>query len=60
MNRKSVPRFGAIALLCAVLCFAKSPVTPLVNAHAHNDYEHERPLLDALDQDFAVSRRTPT
>ncbi|WP_307812684.1 glycerophosphodiester phosphodiesterase family protein [Phycicoccus sp. CSK15P-2] len=27
-------------------------VTPLRNAHAHNDYEHDRPLLDALDQGF--------
>ena len=25
---------------------------PLPNAHAHNDYEHPRPLLDALDQGF--------
>jgi len=25
---------------------------PLRNAHAHNDYEHERPLLDALDHGF--------
>ena len=25
---------------------------PLVNAHAHNDYEHPRPLLDALDRGF--------
>lgn len=25
---------------------------PLVRAHAHNDYEHARPLLDALDQGF--------
>ena len=25
---------------------------PLVRAHAHNDYEHGRPLLDALDQGF--------
>lgn len=24
----------------------------LARAHAHNDYEHERPLLDALDQGF--------
>lgn len=23
-----------------------------IYAHAHNDYEHERPLLDALDQNF--------
>lgn len=26
---------------------------PLLRAHAHNDYWHKRPLLDALDQDFA-------
>src|SRR4051812_48862087 len=25
---------------------------PLVHAHAHNDYEHPRPLLDALDCGF--------
>ena len=25
---------------------------PLLHAHAHNDYEHQRPLLDALDQGF--------
>lgn len=25
---------------------------PLLQAHAHNDYEHERPLFDALDQGF--------
>jgi len=25
---------------------------PLLRAHAHNDYEHERPLLDALDHGF--------
>lgn len=27
-------------------------VTPLPQAHAHNDYHHERPLLDALDRGF--------
>jgi hypothetical protein len=27
-------------------------VTPLRLAHAHNDYEHKRPLLDALDLGF--------
>lgn len=30
---------------------AREPV-PLVRAHAHNDYEHARPLLDALDCGF--------
>jgi hypothetical protein len=29
-----------------------SPVIPLARAHAHNDYEHRRPLLDALDHGF--------
>ncbi len=29
-----------------------TPVIPLANAHAHNDYEHARPLLDALEQGF--------
>src|SRR5437762_12180166 len=28
------------------------PVEPLPQAHAHNDYEHKRPLLDALDNGF--------
>ena len=27
-------------------------VTPLRHAHAHNDYEHDRPLFDALDCGF--------
>lgn len=29
-----------------------SGVTPLPNAHAHNDYEHRHPLLDALAHGF--------
>ena len=31
---------------------ARSDVTPLARAHAHNDYEHTRPLRDALDHGF--------
>jgi hypothetical protein len=32
---------------------AASPAFPLLReAHAHNDYEHARPLFDALDQGF--------
>jgi hypothetical protein len=48
--------------LLAVLLFAsctlplrsqdREPVQPLRRAHAHNDYWHERPLLDALDHGF--------
>jgi glycerophosphoryl diester phosphodiesterase len=37
--------------LTAISCCAFA-VEPLVKAHAHNDYEHDRPLLDALDHGF--------
>lgn len=30
----------------------QAEVIPLPNAHAHNDYHHARPLLDALDAGF--------
>jgi hypothetical protein len=38
-------------LLCLVAPPAL-PVIPLRHAHAHNDYAHRRPLLDALDRGF--------
>lgn len=44
-----------LALAIAGLVIATPPPqspTPLPRAHAHNDYEHPRPLLDALDQGF--------
>jgi len=31
---------------------ASPSARPLLRAHAHNDYEHKRPLFDALDQGF--------
>ncbi len=31
---------------------APTPPTILINAHAHNDYENERPLFDALNKGF--------
>src|SRR5438552_6105912 len=31
---------------------AAGPVVPLIHTHAHNDYEHKRPLFDALDHGF--------
>lgn len=37
-------------LLSAVQILAQP--RPLTNVHAHNDYEHKRPLLDALDHGF--------
>jgi hypothetical protein len=44
-------------ILYATIAMASSlaiaqDATPLPNAHAHNDYEHDRPLLDALDHGF--------
>ena len=45
-------------MVFTALCFAASlawsqaPLVPLLRAHAHNDYQHERPLLDALDHGF--------
>jgi len=30
----------------------REAVKPLIQAHAHNDYEHARPLLDALNHGF--------
>ncbi|MEY2407413.1 MAG: hypothetical protein QOF48_83 [Verrucomicrobiota bacterium] len=38
-------------MLAATTMRAGDP-KPLVNAHAHNDYEHARPLVDALEHSF--------
>jgi hypothetical protein len=46
---------SAIAVSSAGAVAAKKhvpSVQPLERAHAHNDYEHERPLLDALSHGF--------
>ena len=40
----------AIALILPAVCAAQP--ARLDRAHAHNDYEHARPLLDALDRGF--------
>jgi hypothetical protein len=41
-------------MLALLLTLAAPPVTasPLRHAHAHNDYAHRRPLLDALERGF--------
>jgi hypothetical protein len=39
-------------LLWGAPILAQTPPKPLINLHAHNDYEHKRPLLDALDHGF--------
>src|SRR6478672_12695010 len=41
-----------LLLVAAGLVVAAPATVPLKNAHAHNDYEHTRPLFDALDQGF--------
>jgi hypothetical protein len=41
-----------IALATLVAGAVAASVEPLAQAHAHNDYEHDRPLLDALDHGF--------
>ena len=41
-----------LALLLGSMQPAEKPASPIKRAHAHNDYEHKRPLLDALDQGF--------
>jgi len=61
MKLRSIARFAFVLftvarILRAVDCAAQAPksggVTPLPRTHAHNDYEHKRPLFDALDQGF--------
>src|SRR2546426_2569122 len=39
-------------VIISSLVAAPSPPVPLLHAHAHNDYEHARPLFDALDHGF--------
>ncbi len=41
-----------LGLLLALQSTPQGDATPLPGAHAHNDYQHARPLLDALDQGF--------
>ena len=57
MENEKWPRqgvtWGLLALLPAVLCAAEPKLpAPLERAHAHNDYEHARPLVDALERGF--------
>ncbi len=48
--KKSLLQFVSVLLFLAG-AVAGTP-QPLTRVHAHNDYEHKRPLLDALDQGF--------
>jgi Glycerophosphoryl diester phosphodiesterase family len=48
--------FMSLCLLLALVALPDDPPAkqpePLRRTHAHNDYEHPRPLFDALDQGF--------
>ena len=43
---------GLCAFPLAALAAELNQSVPLPQAHAHNDYEHARPLIDALEQGF--------
>src|SRR5438105_4725697 len=53
-SRPGVTYYCRPMLLALVLTLATTALsmTPLLRAHAHNDYLHPRPLLDALDNGF--------
>lgn len=44
--------FSGLLIAAARAGEPASGIVPLKNAHAHNDYEHKRPLRDALDCGF--------
>ncbi|SFS34847.1 phosphatidylinositol-specific phospholipase C/glycerophosphodiester phosphodiesterase family protein [Saccharopolyspora flava] len=52
LTRFLLPAVAALTLLAPSAHAAPAEVEPLPQAHAHNDYLHERPLLDALDHGF--------
>src|SRR5207248_8837334 len=44
--------FLVLALASVIQVPALEEPKPLTRVHAHNDYEHKRPLFDALDHGF--------
>ncbi|OXM72676.1 phosphatidylinositol-specific phospholipase C/glycerophosphodiester phosphodiesterase family protein [Amycolatopsis thermalba] len=52
MKRLLVLIFALVVAGGALPAAAASRVQPLEHAHAHNDYEHDRPLADALGHGF--------
>jgi len=48
----TIASFGLIAPSYANAAEPGDDAPPLLQAHAHNDYEHARPLQDALDHGF--------
>jgi hypothetical protein len=53
MNRAAILAVAALIPGIWLVALAQPPgVIPLPHAHAHNDYQHKRPLLDALERGF--------
>ena len=55
LSRVLTATTAILALTVPAASAAPEPIelgSPLPPAHAHNDYEHERPLLDALEHGF--------
>lgn len=54
MKAKIISFYLALTMLVFIACEKKvqSTVQPLINAHAHNDYYHDRPLYDAVENGF--------
>ena len=54
LSRFLLPALAALTLIAPTAASAAPAVDaePLAQAHAHNDYLHDRPLLDALDHGF--------
>ena len=55
MNRFLILTLGLLTSSLVIQTAAeptKQPPVPLPHAHAHNDFYHKRPLLDALEQGF--------
>jgi glycerophosphoryl diester phosphodiesterase len=55
MQTNSMKRWWCVLGMATLLFVSPSNAAepkPLMHAHAHNDYEHTRPLLDALDHGF--------
>jgi glycerophosphoryl diester phosphodiesterase len=49
---RSTVCFFVVSLVGAIAALSAAEPKPLPQAHAHNDYEHSRPLFDALDHGF--------
>ncbi len=47
-----MPTLAAFLIIAGSITVRAADPTPLPRAHAHNDYEHTRPLFEALEQGF--------